>query len=309
MRKLIIISLLALILTTGCVQVTSKLPGLPKKAEPGLIATTQSVLVDIKGPKADETIQERYDLAPAVEVTDSGDADAEGVVCISGLDERDFKGFLGCECQDFSIYASDEDGEVTQLIEFGPYPIDADSEKESLMTATTRYKYETTGTAKACIKKDLYSRTGCQTSIGGREMNLLTRSTSGAVKITGITEKIIAEEEDSVTLVFDIDMEKASKGSLYDPDRAGYPSCRTEEQETGKISAKINGLPQANADCSETELDEDGEGTITCEARGIRLFDRAGRFLFSGDSYEPEIEVKLKYGYEQISSVKFSIAP
>lgn len=309
----IIILLTILMLATGCVYVSdvkARLPGLPQKAVPGLITTTQSITVDIKNPTTDKPISAKYDFMPAIEVMDVGNADAEGVVCISGLDELTFKGFIGCECQDFTLYASEEDGELVQQLEFGPYSIETDAEKDALMTVTTRYKYETTGTAKACIKKDVYSVAGCQTTnLAKQKANLLTSSTSGAVKITKVTENILHVDDELVTLVFEIEVEKASKGELYNPDKAGYPTCRTEEDQDKKITGEINGLPEGNVICEDAELDEDGEGVITCEAQNVRLFDSSGRFLFSEDSYEPEIEIKLKYGYEQIQSAAFKVTP
>lgn len=309
----ITILLIILLLATGCVYVSdiqNRLPGLPQKAAPGLITTTQSITADVKSPTTDSPISARYDFTPAIEVMDVGNADAEGAVCISGLDEMTFKGFMGCECQDFTLYASEEDGDLVQQLEFGPYSIETDAEKDALMTVTTRYKYETTGTAKACIKKDVYSTAGCQTTnLAKQKVNLLTSSTSGAVKITKVTESILPVDDELVTLVFEIEVEKASKGELYDPDKAGYPTCRTEEDQGKKITGEISGLPEGNAVCDEAELDEDGEGLMTCEAQNIRLFDSSGRFLFSEDSYEPEIEIKLKYGYEQIQSIKFQVEP
>lgn len=309
--KRIILLLLALILITGCAQftmVSSKLPGLPQKAEPGLITATQSVTTEVKNPREDETVSSRYELAPVAIVTDMGHADSEGAVCIQ-ISEDTFKGSFGCECQDFAIYAYEEDGEVQQQLEFGPYGIQAEEEKEELMTATTRYTYETTGTAKACIKKDIYDAGGCQLeNIGGGKKNLLASCSNGAIKITKVTEDIKPVDDETVTLVFNAEVEKAKEGDIYDYDKAGYPSCRAEERQNKQIRGELKGLPGGDVRCKETELEE-GEGTVVCEAKNIRLFDTKGNFLFPGDSYEPEIEINLKYGYEQIQSMKFVVVP
>ena len=307
MRKAtIIILLFATLLIAGCAQ----LPGLPKKSGPGIIATTQSITVEVKNPRSDEPVSGNYEFSPIIEAFNSGGADSEGVVCISGLSEDTFRGFIGCECQDFNVYADEADGETSQELEFGPYPITANEQKEELMTAATRYTYETKAQAKACIKKDVYSKTGCLvTNIANQKRDLMTGSTSGAIKITKITENIIPVDESLVTLAFNVEVEKARTGDIYDYDKAGYQTCRSEEKQSKLITGEISGLPQGGIECTEAELDEKGTGTLVCEAENLRLFDSRGNFLFSGDSYEPDIEVNIRYGYEQISTIKFSVAP
>lgn len=307
MRKaMIIILLFATLLIAGCTQ----LPGLPKKSGPSIIATTQSITVEAKNPRSDEAVSGNHEFTPIIEAFDSGDADSEGVLCISGLSEDTFRGFTGCECQDFNIYADEKDGETSQEMEFGPYSITAEEQKEELMTIATRYTYETKAQAKACMKKDVYSKTGCQlTNIANQKRDIMTGSTSGAIKVTKITENIIPIDERLVTLSFNIEVEKASTGDIYDYNKASYPTCRAEEKQSKIITGELSGLPQGNIGCTEAELNEKGTGTLVCEAENLRLFDSKGNFLFPGDSYEPDIEIKLKYGYEQISTIKFNVAP
>ncbi len=304
--KLPIIALLAILLMiSGC----SQLPGLPKSKGQSIIATTQSVITDIKNPAPNSEAPSNHEFTPAIDVANMGDSDAEGVVCISGLDEGLFSGFTGCECQDFKIYADDKDGDTTQELEFGPYRIRTEDTQEAVMTAITRYSYKTTGTAKACIKKDLYSKTGCQTDdITKRKRNMLARSSSGAVLIDKVTETIIPVDKETVTLSFSIEVEKASEGDIYDSSKTIYPSCREEGKLNKEITGSIEGLPEGSVTCSSAELDEKGQGTLTCEAGNIRLTDSSGNFIFPGNNYEPEISIEINYGYEQKQSVKFKAA-
>ncbi len=177
------------------------------------------------------------------------------------------------------------------------------------MTATTRYTYETTGYAKACIKRDAYSKEGCQVKdLANNPRNMLTKSTSGAIKIDKVTENIISVDEETVTVVFNIEVEKARTGDIYDPAKSGYPTCRSEEKQDKKIRGEIEGLPRGSISCTEIELNEEGKGTLTCDAENIVLTSKAGQALFP-EGYEPEVTIKLKYGYEQIQSLKFNVVP
>ena len=311
--KIKIISILiVLTLITGCAQLTTiqtKLPGMPKQNEATIFASTQSIMTNAKNPIEDSSISDKYEFTPLIEVANLGNADSEGVVCLSGLNDQTFKDFLGCDCQDFTVYADENDGEVIQELEFGPYRINTEEPTEEIMTVTTRYTYETTGYANVCVKKDMYSQTGCQTvNIANQPKNLLTKSTSGAIKITKVTENIIPIDEETVTLSLNVEVGKATKGNIYDYMKAGYPSCRSEEKQNKIVRGTISGLPNGDITCDETELNEDGEGTLTCDAENIRLSDKSGQAVFP-EGYSPEIEINLKYGYEQISSIKFNVIP
>ncbi len=307
MKNAIILLIIVILFTAGCTQINS-LPGLPTKSEQPLIATSQSVTIEVKTPRTDEPVNGNYEFSPIIEVYDSGNADSEGVVCISGMSPETFRGFEGCECQDFRIYAKEDDGELSQEVQFGPYKVLAEAPKDELMTVTTRYIYETRAVAKACIKKDPYSKTGCQImNLANQRKNILTSSTSGAVKIVKVTENIVPEDRDTVTLVFNVDVEKASTGNLYDESKADYPTCRSEEKQSKRISGEISGLPQGNIQCKEAELNEKNVGTLECEASGIRLIDSRGNTLT--EDYEPEISIKINYGYEQVDTIKFSVTP
>ena len=310
--KRIIPLLLVLILISGCAQVTTmrnNLPGLPQKSsETSMFATAQSMATTVHEPKADATVSGRYKFIPDIEVINLGHADSKGVVCLSGLNQDTFRGFLGCECQDFTTYADEEDGDISQDLSFGPYTILSEDKTEELMTVTTRYTYETTATATACINKDRNSAGCTVTNIANQKRNIMSKSSNGAVLITSITESIIPEDKDTITITFDIELSKANKGEVYDYSKAGYPSCRSEEKQNKKIRGSIEGMPNGKISCTETELDEDGKGTITCEARNIMLTDNKGESIFP-NGYEPEITANIKYGYEQIQSIKFSTTP
>jgi len=152
----------------------------------------------------DYVISGRYKFIPDIEVINLGHADSKGVVCLSGLNQDTFRGFLGCECQDFTTYADEEDGDISQDLSFGPYTILSEDKTEELMTVTTRYTYETTATATACINKDRNSAGCTVTNIANQKRNIMSKSSNGAVLITSITESIIPEDKDTITITFPI---------------------------------------------------------------------------------------------------------
>jgi hypothetical protein len=144
-RKIILL-LMVLMLISGCA-IIQKLPGLPTPKDKGssiIFGGSDSVDTDIAYPAEGGKIFEQYSFTPVVKLTNSGDyKKPQGQVCLSGLDSSVFKGFTGCDCQQFPQETYGEDFKWED-IEFPKYSLRLGSKTDS----TTRQRQKQSSVLK-----------------------------------------------------------------------------------------------------------------------------------------------------------------
>lgn len=310
-RKTIIILLIAAVFVSGCTESVMEfikgLPGMPSGGETVILGGGGGLKMEIMAPADDETVNSEYPLEPTINVVNEGGSDSEGTICIFGLDERVFPGFSGCECEDYEVVVSDEDSESYKeaIVEFPSYTMTGEEAAGKVsMTASNRYKYTTRGFFEACIKKDQYSKKGCQVKSGSRSVNLLKRTTSGPVSVTKVTE-VIKSEENSAELVFTIEVEKKARGSVLNLEDYSSHSCEIGERKQEFEVSLLNVPDEGDVYCGVGTLDEKGGGSVSCKA-DVTLFDKAGNYLYEG--YSPEIGVEVSYSFEDIKTSMFTVS-
>lgn len=306
--KKIIILLMILLLINGCVKfsdIKEKLPGMPGTTTAGkkdFIGGTKGLTTEIISPTESGKVYSSQPFNVAVKLNNEGEAQARGATCVFGS-------FSECDCQEFTLEGKRKiEGESLEgewkTLTFEKGMIDKEEGPTSFfITAETRYDYKTYGIIKACVKKDAYSKEGCQIS---PEKNMLKSASSAPIVISEVKQEIMPETEETVKLIFNIKIKNAGKGELYYSDRektqCGAPSISPQDKKT--ISVKMINAP-GKAICKTAELREDkikkltkDETTTSCEVTGVTTLS---------ETYEPEIALELEYAYETIDSNKFEV--
>ncbi len=302
MKKLTIILIMSMLLLAGCElieDVPSRIPGLESQPEESIYGGEGSIDISIINPKESGKVLKGYSLEPIIRVKNLGGSEAEGKVCITGLDQDTFSGFSGCECLNYMQLSQDNAFDDIDL-KYGPYSINADEEsKHHSLTAINRFRYSTSIKSDICISADIYENPECSADINA--------VTSGPITIDSIEETIIPINDQVVSIVFSISIENDGQGNLWPIERLDErcSAGKIEEQEK-KITAEIIGFPvSADISCEDARL-EDEEATITCKAEQVRLFDQQGDYVFN-EKYKPEVIFQLEYGYETRESRRFSV--
>lgn len=292
--KRIILLIFVVLLISSCERLP-KLPGLDGKT-PVIFGGNEAISATIDKPEDDSIMPAGYNLEPVIRIKNLGGSDAEGQVCISGLNRNIFSGFSGCECSSFQQLAEDTYYEPEDM-RFGSYTIrEAQSGQKYTLTAVTRYRYNTVIKAKICF-------------VEGDDCYATKESvTSGPLDVGSIKETIFSRQGDFVSLVFTIDVDKGAEGRFIPLENVNVRCEPTREdiEREKKIRAQITSFPvSGDISCKDAVLKED-EAIITCEARDIRMYDARGNYLFAED-YRPEITFKLEYAFETTDSSSFEL--
>ena len=312
MKKIIFIfSITLLLLFSGCTfsEIKGKIPFLPGEKTSGkkdFIGGTNGLTAEIKRPVEGGKAYESQLFKIEVLANNQGEAEAEGTTCVSGLSSKYFPGFSGCECQDFSLKGKRKEGKESlegedEMLVFEAGEIKSKELKDFAVTAKTRYDYQTFGIIKACLKKDTYSKEGCQIT---SEKNILKSVSSAPITIEKVTQDIIPETDQSIELRLNIQIKKSGEGDLYDLDE-DKSQCETPLDIKRRIEVKLVNAP-GTAICNPTELrtkrgtlTTTDEATASCKIKNIRINDEKG--------YESEMVIELDYTYETIDSNKFEV--
>lgn len=309
MKRRVLFSLLVLILFsfgfTGC----SQLPSFgsedvkTSRTASGFIGG-DGLEFEIFVPDDKEEIE--YGLQDYVDIVlnldNNGEYDiSDGVVCISGLDDEVFDVGGKCLCQmlPFMEGLGLEDDEVIETeperIDFGPYYIDLENDREFTLSAVARYSYQTLCNVKACVKKDIDSKEGCSVSYG-KPTEILVKPCSGApINVNSVKESLRKGlDEDTVVLQLDIKIQNMGGGNLYDSDFVGMESCISEGENRKIEITLVDVLGMGEFYCGDVEL-EKGKGEVRCSLD------------LDAEDYEPEFKVQLNYGYEIVDSNIFTI--
>lgn len=293
MKKTLVIIIALLIIISGCKfsELRDKIPGLPKKVIiPGRVDSTKGVEAEIVRPTEEGKVYSNQLFNVIVKVSNEGESKAVGETCVFGS-------FSECECQEFRLEGkrklegeSLEGEDETLTFDGGSITKEDIGEVSYFVTAKTRYNYKTYGIIKACIKKDPYSEEGCKTS------GSIPKSTSSApLGIVKVTEEIIPETDETVNLVFNIELKESGEGDLYSLNE-DKSQCKTPEGIKQNIDVKLINAP-GRAYCDSTELKK-GEAGVQCRVNNVKAFD---------ESYESEITLEIEYAYETIDTNKFEV--
>jgi len=300
MKKTSIILLtIFLLIISGCTFSTIKttIPGTAPSGKEDFVGGSKGLESEIVSPAESGKAFLNTQFRIAVQLNNEGEATAEGVTCAFGS-------FSPCECKTFLLEGKRRvekekiEGEKEVLTFEGGQLSKEETEGSShFVTAKTRYKYNTYGIIKTCIKKDVYSeeKGGCQV-ISGR--NIIKSVSSAPVSIIEVTEEIIPEEnEETAKLIFGIKIKNIGKGNIY-PLEEDKSQCETPVQETNKrVNVRMINAP-GKAVCNQAELKKEGEATTHCTVENVKLLK---------ESYESEITIELEYAYETIDSNKFEV--
>jgi len=309
MKKIILILLItSLLVLSGCDlissatdKIPSKLPGIKNEEKQTSFGGSGSIQASIVNPQKGASVLKAYPFQPVVRIKNLGGSEADGQICITGLDQDVFSGFSGCECLNYQQIKRDDLFEDIDL-KFGSYNIQTEESKSYALTAINRFKYSTTIKADVCITADIYEDQKC-----GANINSVT---SGPFRVSSIEETIIPINDNVVTIIFELDIDNVGSGNLWDLNRINEMCVpfKSINEDKKKIKADIIRFPvSADLQCQDSKLDEDGETSITCEAKQVSLFDNQGVSLFSKD-YKPEVTFKLEYAYETRNSNTFNLA-
>lgn len=292
MKRLILLFLVLVI--AGCTYLPQNVFKIKTEAEG---SSSGYIVQDIVFPKEDARLQKANSFVPLVRLTNTGPFEADGQVCISGLDSRSFRGFTGCDCNVFSMQ-KEEKTFLPEDVSFGPYSVLQEEEQDYAITAITRYRYQSTAKVQMCVKNNAFDMAACSSNIlSGKD---------GPLRISSVEQVTTPLSDQEAALSFLITVEKQADGDVWDYN-AVQERCRPERDIRRNIRVNIDGLPfSVSGNCGETNFNKD-EVTITCNMGEIDLIGPSGRTEF-GESYNPEITVVLDYAFETRTSNKFSMA-
>jgi len=300
MRKIIIISLILLLFIAGCKfsDIKEKVPvKTTTKGKADFVGGTKGTEVQIVSPVKDGKAYVNQPFQIAIKVSNEGETETEGTICVSGLNPKYFLGFTGCDCQDFALEGQTKlEGETIEgedeILTFEGGEVVAGDLKKFTVTSTTRYDYKTYGIIKACVKKEAYSDEGCQIS---PTTNVVKSASSAPITISKITEEIIPQSDDSINMIFNIEISNSGRGDIFSLD-ASKSECEASEDDEKIIELRLINAP-GRAICDPVKLRED-EAIARCTVTDVEVFE---------ESYEPEITLELEYAYEIIDSNKFEV--
>lgn len=294
MKRILITLAIILVLLSGCTfsAIKEKLPGQTVSGKEEFIGGPKGVETEIINPIEGGKAYLNMPFKVIVKTVNQGESESEGSTCV-------FSSFAGCGCQNFKLQGNRKiekeklaGEEETFTFEGGT--IEKEEQKGSyFVTAKTRYNYMTYGIIQACVKKDAYSKEGCQMS---PEKNILKSVSSAPITISDVKEEIIPETDETAKIIFKIDLKNAGKGDLYSMEEE-KGQCETLSKDVKReIKVSLINSP-GKSTCSPTELKE-GKATTHCTVDSVQV---------SGESYEPEITIELEYAYETTDSNKFEV--
>ncbi|MCG2718571.1 MAG: hypothetical protein L6408_07045, partial [Nanoarchaeota archaeon] len=262
------------------------------------IGGNEGITPEIMTPIEDGKVYSTQPFQIAVKVTNEGESQSDGSVCISGLNPKYFSGMANCECDSFSLEGKrrieDEqlEGEE-EILTFEGGEVMSGDLKNFAVSATTRYDYKTYGILQTCIKKEAYSKEGCQIT---PTKNIVKSASSGPVTISKVTQEIIPSDSETVTLILSIDIKNAAKGDVFDLEDNKEECKASQEGTQPSINVRLINAPGRGI-CDPVKL-RDGEATARCMVDSVEASD---------ESYESEITVELEYAYEIIDSNRFEV--
>jgi len=262
---------------------------------------SNAVVTHINSPQDEGNVYVGDRLAVSANLEDRGEANAEGLVCMTGLDGSLFSGLGGCNCESFYITLDDSDDanfEKTR-VDFSPSFVSEDAIGSYYMTLYTKYLYTAYGPFSLCLTGDPYNEEECSV-----EGNKLTESSSGPVQILSVEEELTTVGGNAVTLRLRIEAEANldDNAELIEIDETLDSAClltNLDQKTTADISVILFG---ESYDCGSLSFDlKKEEATATCKIENLNT----QRFI--GGEKEYNGWIRIDYGYQEIQSVAFDV--
>ncbi|MDP3727899.1 MAG: hypothetical protein Q8R18_00450 [bacterium] len=300
MRKFILL-FFAVLFLVACTQQTPEGEELAGTCPPDCSGGSSSIVTTVNSPQDEGNVYVGDRLAVSANLEDRGESNAEGLVCITGLDGSIFSGLGGCNCESFYISIDDTDDanfEKTR-VDFSPSFVSEDASGSHHMTMYTRYLYTAYGPFTLCLTGDPYNEKECSV-----EGNKVTGSSSGPLKIISISEELTNIGGNAVNLRLRIEAEANldDTAQLVELDETSDSIClltNTDQKTSADVSVILFG--ESN-DCGKITFDQgEDTATITCKIENVDT-DR-----FIGGQKEYDGWIRIDYGYQEIQSVAFDV--
>ncbi|MFH1971859.1 MAG: hypothetical protein ABIJ18_00090 [archaeon] len=275
------------------------------ECESGNSGVEMTILSPNEDVKGGDLYVEGQSFVPAVNVQDLGQSDAEGEICVTGLD-TEFSGFSGCDCEDYYIVVSEDDEyyENDQIVDFTPgYKVPQDKSGEYVSTFVNRYMYSTYGIVDVCIKQISTTRES-KGSCEGTQDNILDVSSSGPLKIKTVSQRLSRLGSDAVSLTLTYELEETGKGNVVNENAFMSGSCFYTSDEGKKVKVSFN-LFDEEYSCGFVEM-EDGKGEGSCLIEDISVVGGSEEYLFQ-DEKEQKAYLITEYVWEETESVMFRV--
>ena len=258
----------------------------------------------INHPKdGSDTVLVGDQFAARVKVDNVGEASADGIVCMTGLNSQDFSGITGCECESFFIDLHDEDDLNYEDLIFDAASVQSEASGSHAVTFYTRYSYTTYGIFELCLSGDPDNEDECSTSTTS---DRVTVSSSGPVSVTSVTQELNPVGGNALELRLRVTAEYDSSAtqSLISLDDSVSDSCVLDvDYDSYSVPVDIRLVlfeEEQSGACSEMSFAYgEEEATSTCRV-DIDTNDLVGKKEWRGF-------VELDYGYQEIESVQFEV--
>lgn len=304
--KKIIFLLVILFFVSGCASfsdIFKALPGIKPPTSAGggksFVGDTDSIILNILQPPESGKVSIQFPLRVSIDVKNAGESDAEGFVCVTGLNTNVFEEAEACKCEEFSLKgksgSEDETVEGKQKtfnFDQGPAKIDEFTINSFSVTSIARYSYKTYASVEGCVAKDILTSKDCKP----RQDAKLLGVSSAPLQITAVSQDLLltADEEYSMTLY--IEVAHKGKGQFFSSS-VEKDVCGEEESNINKkVDVRLYNTP-GRSSCGQLVFkSKEDKGTVTCTITEIDARD-----------FKPLINIELSYVYEVRESNNFEV--
>jgi hypothetical protein len=306
--KRIIVLFVLLVFVSGCSSLDSlsslfkNLPGI-KTITPGgggvsFIGGTNSITLSIMQPPEKGKVSKDIPLKVVVNLKNDGEALAEGMACITGLNPDIFDASEGCKCEEFSLKSRSrsqgEKGEgESRTINFDAGNINLNEyiANDFSVTSIVRYNYMTYAAIESCVTKDVFNSKDCKTRQDARIVGV----SSAPIQISSVSQELLSTGEEEYTMSLFIEVAHKGDGRFFDKS-ASKDACSDDENVNKRIDVKLYNAP-GSVTCGPLIIKKNEEkGTATCTIKGISARD-----------YKTLINIELSYAYELRDSNNFEV--
>lgn len=302
--------LLALILfISGCASVSSlgdlfkNLPFTNPGSSGGgksFVGGKESITVSILQPPEAGKVTKDVPLRVSVHLKNDGESNADGQVCVTGLNTEAFPDSESCKCDEFSLKGKAKfDEEITEgeekTINFdeGNPIIDEFTINDFSITSIVRYDYKTFASVEGCVKKNILESKDCKPRQDAKILGV----SSAPIQINSVSQELLSTSDEEYTMTLFIEVSHSGKGQFFDKS-LDKDACNEDSQNVNKrVEVKLYNAPGRAACSPLTFKKNEDKGTATCIITGVNARD-----------YKPLMNIELLYAYEVRESNNFEVA-
>ncbi|MEM4245150.1 MAG: hypothetical protein QXR60_03025 [Candidatus Nanoarchaeia archaeon] len=309
MRKIILVLVFVMFFVSGCAVMDSmsglfkNLPGIKQPLTPqgggkSYVGGTSSVKLNMLQPAENSKISKDVPLRISINVKNEGESQADGQLCVTGLNPAVFEESKSCECQEFSLkgkgrYEDEivEGEDVTLNFDEGSAKIDEFTINDFSVTSIARFDYKTYASVEGCVTKDIASSKDCK----ARQDAKIIGVSSAPLQITSVVQELLAVSDEEYTMTLIIEVSHKGDGDFFDTS-LDKDSCVEDSNINKKVGVKLINAP-GSATCTPLLIKKkDDKGTTTCVITGVQA-----------RNYKPMMNVELSYAYEVRESNRFQV--